>query len=244
MTNKSPIVGISSSLLKDKDGTFPGYERTYLNYDYVNAIISTKATPLILPFHNDKEILKRQVDCVDAIILSGGYDINPLIYKKEPLPLLGEILPRRDEYELNLLSYAIEKKIPILGICRGLQLINVYFGGTLLQDMSYKKENLIKHFQGHSPQLATHTIKIEKDSLLYKIYQTNTAYVNSFHHQAIEFLGNNLYPSAKSLDGIIEAIEHREYPFLLGVQWHPEMLFENDKASKNIFKTFIESIKG
>lgn len=240
-----PVIGISANIAKDADGMLPGYRRSYVNEDYIAAIIQNGGVPILLPVNEKEDVLKQQVSLLDGLILSGGSDISPLEYGEEPDVLLGEIIPERDYSDMKILQFAIEKKIPILGICRGLQLLNVYHGGTLYQDNRYHHQEVYKHWQGHGPDIATHHVSLEKDSILYHAYQKENICVNSFHHQSIKKLGDGLKKIAKSKDGIIEGIESTYYPFMVGTQWHPEMLFRKDEGANALFKLFLtEASKG
>lgn len=243
MSDKNVIVGISGSIIVDEGGIFPGYRRSYVNEDYVSSVINNGGIPFILPLTTDESIIETYVEKIDALILSGGHDVYPINYKEEPLQKLGEVYPDRDYFDFKLLEYAIKKDIPILGICRGFQIINVYNGGSLYQDLSYRSENTFKHNQGHSSDLVTHTITIKKDTKLFSLIEKEKILVNSFHHQVLNKIGDGLEVSAKAEDGVVEAIEHKNYKFMLGVQWHPEMLHKKEKLMNNIFKELIEQAK-
>lgn len=237
---RKPIIGISANILIDQGGKFPGYRRSYVNEDYVKAVVLSGGIPVILPITDDESVIASYIEKVDGLLLSGGYDIYPQNYGEEPLEKIGETLPERDAYEACLLQLAMHKKMPILGICRGLQMINVYQKGTLWQDLSYNKDISIKHTQAYSPTLPTHTVNIEKDSMLYDILKVESTLVNSFHHQIIREIGEDLKVVARAKDGAIEAVELKNYPFLLAVQWHPEMMHATSDIMLNIFKRFIE----
>ena len=237
------IVGISSSIIKEQnEEAFLGYERSYVNEDYIKSVIKNDATPMIIPFNTNDEIIKKQLSSVDALILSGGHDVNPLNYNNQPREKLGQTFDKRDKFDLKLIKYALEKDIPVLGICRGLQILNVYFGGSLYQDLSYDKKIYIKHDQQYNPKNISHTVELTQGSKLYDIFSKNIISVNSFHHQTIDNLADGLIASALSPDGVIEAIEHKDYKFVVGVQWHPEMLHEVDESMNLIFKALIESV--
>ena len=240
-----PIVAVSGSLmsLKDEDENFLGYEYAYVANNYINAVSKSGATPIILPVVSDEKTIKNQLEIADALILTGGYDVNPHFYNEEPSKKMGKICTARDEFDLKLIEIALELKKPILGICRGMQILNVYFGGTLYQDLSYNNESHIEHNQKAHYSEGTHFIKIEEGSFLYKISEKNER-VNSFHHQAINDLADNFKAIAFANDGVIEAIENKgKDSIILGVQFHPEMMFEKNEFAQKIFKAFIDEIK-
>lgn len=238
---KKTRVGISGSILINQEDTFTGYIRSYANEDYVNSIVNNGGIPYILPIVEDKAAIKEQVANIDALLLTGGYDVDPYYYGEEPNMKLGEIMPRRDEFELKLLKEAIERNIPILGICRGLQLMNIYHGGSLYQDLSLNKDIVIKHDQVNTPNILTHGINIDEDTKLFEILKVKNMRVNSFHHQVINKLGDGFRVSAQSNDGVIEAIEHEDYNFMVGLQFHPEMLHKDYEIMNEIFKCFIRA---
>ncbi|NMA86497.1 MAG: gamma-glutamyl-gamma-aminobutyrate hydrolase family protein, partial [Tissierellia bacterium] len=196
-----PIIGISS------------YEENHkgqynLNINYVDAVLDAGGIPVIIPIIRDEEDAERYLDTIDGIIFSGGIDISPLNYDENPLKEINRISSVRDNYEMMLFKKAYKRKMPILGICRGSQLMNVALGGKLYQDINTQAPNSL----GHSPSSMAgdeffHSIKIEKDSNFYNIFGKEKIFVNSFHHQAVKELGNNLKAVAHAEDGIIEAIE-------------------------------------
>jgi putative glutamine amidotransferase len=175
----------------------------------------------------------------DGLIISGGVDINPKLYSNSIDPTVKKIEPRRDELELKLLDIAIKKKVPILGICRGMQLINVYFGGTLYQDIPKLKLK----YPHKSTIFPLTRVKIEKRSKLFKILNRSTIYVNSIHHQAVDKLGKNLRVNAYDRNRIVEGIESVDNRYLIGVQWHPEYIFYKEESRK-IFDSFIKAVRG
>ena len=240
--SKMPIIGISSSIIVDNSGSFAGYMRAYVNKDYVDAVIRAGGVPLIIPFSVDKEVIISQAQLIDGLILSGGHDINPYNYGQEPSQKIGEIFPERDIYEMILLEESKKRDIPILGICRGFQLINVAAGGTLYQDLSLIPGNILKHNQGSNPTLKTHKIEIKENSFISSIFGKETM-VNSFHHQAIDKVANDFIVVARASDGVVEAIEHKTYKFLVAVQWHPEMLAVNCEKARVLFSKFVEEAK-
>lgn len=240
-----PIVGISGSILSDQSGSFAGYRRAYVNYDYCTSVINNGGVPFILPVTTQTAVLEKQIEQIDALILSGGQDIFPQYYGQEPLQKLGETFPERDQFEFKLIELTLKKEIPILAICRGFQLLNVYFGGTLYQDLSYidNDKEILKHSQEQHPTLQTHSVVIDPTSKLYTIIGQETFLVNSFHHQCVKTIGNSLRLVAHAADNVPEAVEKDDYPFLLGIQWHPEMLSNTVPYMSSIFKSFINSAK-
>ncbi|MEN2984397.1 MAG: gamma-glutamyl-gamma-aminobutyrate hydrolase family protein [Dictyoglomaceae bacterium] len=206
------------------------------NINYIRALEKLDIPYIVLSPEEEinwKEIL--------GIIFIGGEDIHPCYYNEKEEENL-QINKTRDQWEFNLIKEAFERKIPILGICRGCQLINVFFGGSLYQDLKrYKEEGKISQIHWREEgEDSFHNIYIEKDTNLYKILGKEEIIVNSSHHQAIKRLGKNLKVSAKFIDNaleIIEGIEHENYPYLLGVQWHPERL--NCEESDKILRSLI-----
>ena len=176
------------------------------------------------------------------MILSGGHDVSPYNYGQEPNPKLGETFPERDTYDMLLLEESKKRNIPILGICRGSQIINVAAGGTLYQDLSLIPGNVLKHNQVSKPTLKTHKIQIEENSIISEIFGKETM-VNSFHHQALDKVADDFKVVARASDGIVEAIQHKTYKFLVGVQWHPEMLAVECDEARELFKRLIEEAK-
>ena len=240
---KKAVIGISTSIMVDREGDFAGYERIYVNRDYIQSVIAAGAVPLMLPLENSEETLKESLDLVDGVIFSGGHDISPFRYQEEPHAKLEEICPERDQFDFTLYRLVKERSLPVLGICRGCQLMNVAEGGSLYQDLSLKTTENFKHSQGHGPSIPTHSMKIEAGSRLAEILGKEELRVNSFHHQAIKDVPESLKVSGKALDDVIEAIELKDYPFGIGVQFHPEMLQAKYKDIQKIFLALVEACK-
>ena len=215
MKPKQPLVGITGNY---------GDKGCELAEGYYLSVLQAGGTPVAIPPYSNKEALLTLLDKLDAIIFSGGGDINPLLLGEEPLPQLRSVCPQRDEAELLLAREAYRRQIPMLGICRGIQIMAAALGGKNYQDIyTQGKGATIKHSQDMPRHSASHTVNITEGSLLQHIFGgKQTLAVNSFHHQAVCEAGPHLSISATSPDGIIEAIESNQHKALLGVQWHPE----------------------
>ena len=215
----APVIGITGNFSDGNLSLAPGYYAS---------ILKAGGIPFIIPPFDDDNILINTLDNIDGLLLTGGGDINPLFLKEEPVKELHSINPYRDRQELLLARLAANRQIPVLGICRGIQVMNAALGGSLYQDIYSQAEGkLIKHSQDLDRAYASHTVRIEEDSLLAKIMGQTTLPVNSFHHQAIKEPAPGFRVSARATDGIIEAIESKEYKSMLGVQWHPECFILN-----------------
>ena len=214
--------------------------RFFVSYDYLYAIINNGGCPILLPPCPFDEI-QHQLSLIDGLLLTGGGDINPILYDEEPTPLIGETSLLRDEHEIILTKMALENEnFPILGICRGLQILCVASGGSLIQDIS---KSSVCHSQKAARNEETHSIDIVEKTLLHSLFDSNKkTFVNSLHHQAVLSYSENFIVSATSKDGIIEALEHKK-GFILGIQWHAENLYKHNSSQNNIFKTFIEKAK-
>ncbi|MEA5083096.1 MAG: gamma-glutamyl-gamma-aminobutyrate hydrolase family protein [Lachnospiraceae bacterium] len=208
--------------------------RYFVSRGYINSVYKNGGIPIVLcPVHRKEipDILRK----IDGIILTGGGDVNPLILGEEPCNNIGEISPIRDKFEIALTRLALKQRIPILGICRGMQVMATSADGKILQDINSN----ICHMQKSPRYVKTHTVNIEKNSRLFSICGKKKIAVNSFHHQSVLECGKNFRPCAFSADGIIEAMENKKHSFAIGVQWHPETLFSSNKCENNIFTAFI-----
>lgn len=210
-----PVIGLSS--------TSGGGTATSVPTAYVESVIRAGGIPVVLPIVSDKEMLSVMLDKIDALIMTGGEDVDPLKwYGEEPIRAMGAIAPERDEFDITLIRMAVARDMPVLAICRGLQVMNVAFGGTLYQDIPSQVEGNIKHSQSAPRDYGTHTITIEPGSLLHEQLGVDKVAVNSFHHQAIKDIAPGFKTTAYAADGIIEAIEMEGNHKVYGVQFHPE----------------------
>ncbi|MEW6131254.1 MAG: gamma-glutamyl-gamma-aminobutyrate hydrolase family protein [Acidobacteriota bacterium] len=216
-----------------------------LRETYPEAIYAAGGTPVVLPLIPEMDYINTIMNHIDAICLSGAIsDVDPLRYGHEPKQGLGPVVPKRDDLDSMLMTVAEARRLPILAICFGIQSLNVYRGGTLIQDIATEIKGALKHMQGDLFYRPSHSVTITEGSLLAKLADGNKTFVNSHHHQAIDIVGKNLEPIAWAADGIIEAVvDPRPDRFVLGVQWHPEVGWQNDNLSKNIFNLFIEKAR-
>ncbi len=212
---------------------------------YPEAIYAAGGTPVMLPLIPEADYINAIMEKVDAVCLTGSInDVDPLRYGQEPKPRLGPVVPKRDETDAMLIDFAEARHLPLLAICFGIQSLNVHRGGTLIQDLESEVKGSLKHMQGDLFYRRSHSINITEGSLLADLAESNRALVNSHHHQAIDLVGRNLEPIAWAADGVIEAvIDTRPERYFLGVQWHPEVGWENDSLSQAIFNHFIEKAR-
>lgn len=230
-------------------GVMPQYDtgssRIMIVPDFFNAVREAGGVPVLLPLENNPADVAEILDRLDGFLYPGGPDINPLLFGEETLPECGNIIPQRDRVELELMPEILKTKKPVLGICRGIQSMNVALGGTLIQDIpaQVKSKVRIGHYQKAGNPVRTHLVRVVKDTLLYDIVKKDTLQVNSFHHQSCRELGRGVVLDASAADGVVEAISLAEHPFFLGLQWHPEHLFSNDEDTMKIWKAFVSSCK-
>ena len=229
----APVIGITGNFSEGNLTLAPGY---------YTSILKAGGIPFIIPPFENTDILISLLDSLDGLLLTGGADINPLFLKEEPVKELHNINPFRDRQELLLTRLAANRQIPILGICRGMQVMNVALGGSIYQDIHVQMEGKrIKHSQDMDRAFASHTIQIEHDSLLARIMKTTSLPVNSFHHQAINEAAPGFRISARAADQVAEAIESTEYKSMLGVQWHPECFILNgDEYMMPLFEWLLQ----
>jgi len=213
----------------------------YTFSEYSQAILHAGGAPVIIPAAQDKKSLERILAALQGLILSGGPDINPRRYGEEPLAGLGEVDEALDQMELLAAGMAVERNLPLLGICRGIQVLNVALGGTLYQDIASQVPESICHTPKTDKAVNTHSIRIEARSRLHKLFGKREIWVNGKHHQAVKKPAPGLIVSARAKDGVIEAVEDPERPFVLGVQWHPEGTWKNDPYSKKLFRALVQA---
>ena len=238
-----PLIGITCSrVIGGAWGQYdPGHFMDYAYEEYCQAIHHCGGASVIISVPQSRETFRTIFDRLDALLLSGGPDVNPKFYGEQPLAGLGEIDEDLDRMEIEAAQMAFEQDLPILCVCRGIQVLNVSRGGTLYQDIPSQVKEGINHTQKADKSVLTHSIQIEEKTRLYGIFKRKKIWVNGKHHQAIKDLAQGLLISARAGDGIIEAVEHPPKRFVIGVQWHPEGTWKNDLYSKKLFRAFVQA---
>ena len=226
-----PNIGILAEVNAEQDTTF---QRTY-----TKAIEGAGGVPILLPYVEGEEVIEQFAELCDGFLFTGGADVDPKRYGELPKDTCGEIECHRDELEFKVLKTALRTSKPILGICRGMQLINVALGGTLHQDIPSEIETLIQHSQSEPKFSPSHDAIVLEGSPLHRLMGKNRICANSFHHQAIKSLGSGLEIMAMADDGIIEAVCLSDERYLRAYQWHPERLYDSDTDNRLIFDDFI-----
>lgn len=238
-----PIIAIPAqqTLGKEEDGHASACRQVY-----IDTILQAGGTPIIIPLGLSPHEWQKIYQISDGIFLSGGSDIDPTLYNEQPHPKLGKLIEERDRIESWLVKQAFKDNKPLLGICRGIQIINVALGGSLFQDLPDQFKSKIPHSSNGKNKWTelAHTIEIKADSKLAKILGTTHCAINSLHHQAVKELANQLTITANSPDGLIEAVEGLNKSFFIGVQWHPEALWQKINPQwLQLFTAFIEASK-
>jgi putative glutamine amidotransferase len=245
-TSRAPLIGITADLSGvSANGTDSAQEPTlFLPQRYCYAIQEVGGIPLILPPIAFQSGLRRILKRLDGVLISGGnFDIHPSYYGEKPIRALGAVKEARTEFELELVELALNQDLPLLGICGGAQTINVALGGSLYQDIVTQLPNATEHEQGTKRDKGGHPILIHPGTHLRQIVQKRTLEVNTTHHQAVRRVGKGLVVNATAEDGLIEGLESSNHRFVLGVQWHPELLARKSLYHRRIFSSFIFASK-
>ena len=240
-----PIIGITPDFnagdRKDMGGKEPTY---FLRARYIQAIEQVGGIPLILPLVSDRPRQRMLLSSVDGLLVTGsGSDLAPELYGERQRYKFRRMSRQRSDLELGIAGLAYQAQLPMLGICGGMQSINVALGGTLLQDIPSQIDSSVPHQPPGSATKTAHTVRVESQSLLHRITRKGKIQVNSSHHQSVKKVAPSLFTSAVASDGVIEAIEAPSHAFLLGVQWHPEFLFDRDPIQKRLFQALIKAAK-
>ncbi len=240
-----PLIGITCS--RKTGGAWGmyslGHFMDYTYSDYSQAVLHSGGAPVIIPAAQDHQSLETILGTLQGLILSGGPDVHPRRYGEEPLAQLGEIDEALDQMELQAARMAIEMNLPVLAICRGIQILNVALGGPLYQDIASQVSQSICHTPKADKGVNVHTVHVTEGSLLHRLCGTSEIWVNSQHHQAIKEPAAGLIINARAKDGIIEAVEYPAGRFVLGVQWHPEGTWRTDTYSEKLFTGFVAAAR-
>lgn len=210
---------------------------------YMEGIRQAGGLPVMMPLTEDLYEIRQMADRLDGFLFTGGQDVSPSVYGQTKQKWCGECCKERDTMEALLFQRVLELDKPILGICRGIQLINALMGGSLYQDLDEEHPSNTKHHQSPPYDIPCHKVSIQKESPLYELLQTEELPVNSYHHQAVKELSPDLLPMAVSEDGLIEAVYAPQKRFVWALQWHPEFSFSADNHSRMIFRKFVEGCR-
>lgn len=239
-----PLIGIPAASLDPAPN--PGARYFQFSGNYPAALAASGALPVIIPLGLPEEILRDLFARLDGLLLAGGVDIAPQEYGEAPHPQLGRVDAARDATELTMARWALAADLPILGICRGIQSLNVAAGGSLYQDLAAQFPNARRHAftPSESPwEQPTHGVGVTAGSRLASIFGVERLGVNSFHHQAVKQPAPGFIPTARAEDGVIEGIEDPGRRFVVGVQWHPEGMFRSDPMARRLFAAFVDATR-
>ncbi len=233
-----PRIGITMRIEAETD-------RFYLSRHYSEAVEAAGGVPVHISLIPQREYISAVVDHLDGVLLPGSdSDVDPIRYGADPHPQLGTVQSIKDDTDLLVLEEIENRRLPLFAICFGMQVLNVHRGGTLIQDILSQMPNAIKHEQGAPRDRPSHRIELADSSRVYSLAQSDSALVNSHHHQALEKIGHDLSATAWASDGLVEAVEDpREDRFVVGVQWHPELGWQHDRFSQSLFKSFIDAAR-
>lgn len=243
--SRRPVIGIATQTLPG----VPGERQPcwLMGRSYVEELRKVGAVPWVIPLiPHDPNTLEEIFNRLDGVFITGGVDVDPCCYGEEKTCLCGTTDPDRDAVEIALLHHALTRELPVLAVCRGIQILNVTCGGTLYQDVSVQVPSALKHDYFPTPEQPSrkylaHEVTVEPGSRLGHILGDARVPVNSMHHQAIKTLAPRLAATARAPDGIIEAVEGIDTPYLVAVQWHPEELTETQPGQARLFTTFVEA---
>ncbi|HIE51725.1 MAG TPA: gamma-glutamyl-gamma-aminobutyrate hydrolase family protein [Armatimonadetes bacterium] len=239
-----PLIGVTSSTVYVSSSIGPTVEANQIQVSYLRCLERAGAVPVILPSALDPQHAERLLEPLAGLLLAGGVDMDPAFYGEEPEKHLGSLDIARDRMELALGRLALARDLPVLGICRGIQTLNVLAGGTLYQDITHRPEFFLQHRQQAPGAYPTHTVEVQPNTLLHRLVGADTVRTNTFHHQAVKEVAPDFLASAQAGDGVVEAIESPRYRFALGVQWHPELMYETDETARRIFAAFVAACAG
>ncbi|MEW6267347.1 MAG: gamma-glutamyl-gamma-aminobutyrate hydrolase family protein [Thermodesulfobacteriota bacterium] len=240
-----PLIGLTCQSRPGPDwASFtPGQPLDAVFRSYSRGVEAAGGLPVLLPLASDARTAEATISRLDGLLLTGGEDVAPRCYGEEPRAGLEEVDYQRDLMEIVMVRTASRLGLPMLGICRGIQLLNAALGGALYQDLSRQVPGCLEHRQSAPKGVATHLVKIREDTRLASIIGSETIWVNSRHHQAVRDPAPGFIPAAVASDGVIEALERLGPPFVLAVQWHPEGLWSHDQAALKLFSALVEAAR-
>ena len=234
----TPLIGITTYSFTNSSGQ----PQIALNQAYVFSLVHAGACPVLIPSALPEDILQALLPRLDGLLFSGGGDVRPERYRSQPHPLVTEVDENRDNVEIDLVKQAVQAGLPFLGVCRGLQVINVALGGSLYEDILDQRPGSLKHqnVSEHPRDYLAHSVQVQPGSYLEQILGSSAVQVNSLHHQGIRDLAPGLKATAHAPDGLVEAIELTDHPFGLAVQWHPECL-QVHPSMQALFRAFVRA---
>ncbi len=237
----APLIGVTPDVAASAGRAEP---LIVLQERYARALQQAGAVPLVLPPASAPATLRRIIESLDGIVVSGGnFDIHPRYYGERAIKKLGHIREERTEFELGLIALALKRDMPLLGVCGGAQAINVALGGSLYQDIRSQIAGASEHERGHLKDRGGHAVNVVAGTKLRRIVGRESLTVNTTHHQSVKKLGRGLIVNAAAADRIVEGIESPDHTFVLGVQWHPEFLVHRDRAQKKIFAALVSACR-
>jgi putative glutamine amidotransferase len=242
-----PLIGITTQTLHSIDGIPEGLPSSWMmNQRYILAVADAGGAPVLIPLLDADEASLRSIyKRLDGVLIPGGVDMDPITFGEARTPQVGRTDAARDSVELTLTRWAHQDKKPLLGLCRGSQVINVAMGGSLYQDIETEYPEAIKHdyfpTAGFSRDYIAHPVEVARGSRLADILECRDVNVNSMHHQGVKQLAPGLIASAVAPDGLIEGLESSNGQFMVGVQWHPESLVEHDQGMRKLFSRFVDA---
>jgi putative glutamine amidotransferase len=236
---RRPVLGVTPDL--ETEGDSPRY---VLKAAYTDAMLRAGGLPLVMPYTTDAVVVDAYLDRVLGVVISGGaFDVPPQAYGETPREGLGPVKPARTAFETMLLQAALRRRVPVLAICGGMQLLNVVLGGTLYQDLRRELPGAKDHEQKHDRSQPAHPVDVRDGSALADVLGRGQLMVNSTHHQAVARLAPGLRVSAAAPDGVVEAIEATEHPFALGVQWHPELMVHTMPLQLGLYRALVQKAR-
>jgi putative glutamine amidotransferase len=234
----APLIGITTDRMVRNSGLL----QQGITQAYIEAVFQAGGCPVLIPLGGPDALYAEMAQRLDGVLFTGGGDVHPAAYASQPHPKVTYVDEDRDRVEIVILHFAIERRLPFLGICRGMQVVNVALGGTLFEDIAEQRPDSLKHdySPGYPRDYLAHPVDIPPGSRLEQVLGLQQVQVNSLHHQAVRRLAGGLTSTASAPDGVIEALELADYPFGLAVQWHPEWLREH-LSMRALFRAFIQA---